>query len=98
MRTIILSKIAAKNLEKILDYLDAEWSEKVKVDFILTLDKSLFQACKHPLSYEKSQLKQGLHRCVVNKQITLYYTFDTKSIYVVTIFDTRQNPEKLKFK
>lgn len=95
MRIIVLSKLAARKLEELLSYLEAEWSEKVKSNFIHELDKSLLQACKYPLSYEKSQLKSGLHRCVVNKQTTLYYKFDSKKIYVVTIFDTRQHPKKL---
>ena len=69
---------------------------KVKYNFIERLDKSLKQISKYPLSCEKSQLKQGLHRCFVSKQTTLFYKFDTKRVYVVTIFDNRMNPEKLK--
>jgi plasmid stabilization system protein ParE len=98
MRVIVLSMLSARKIEELLSYLEAEWSEKVKANFIHELDNSLIQACKYPLSYEKSQLKPGLHRCVVNKQTTLYYKFDSKKIYVVTIFDTRQDPKLLRFK
>ena len=96
MRSIRLSKIATKKLESLLEYLEVEWSEKVKLNFIDKLDKSLKQISKYPLSYEKSQIKSGLHRCLVSKHTTLYYTFDTKKVYIVTIFDNRMNPEKLK--
>lgn len=96
MRSIILSKIAAKKLESLLEYLEVEWSEKVKLNFIDKLDKSLNQISKYPLSYEKSQVKPELHRCTVSKHSTLYYTFDTKRVYIVTLFDNRMNPEKLK--
>ena len=98
MRSIILSKIAAKKLESLLEYLEVEWSEKVKSNFIEKLDKSLKQISKYPLSCEKSQLKPELHRCIVSKQTTIYYKFDTKRIFVVTVFDNRMNPEKLKQK
>lgn len=96
MKTIVLSKIAAKKLENLLEYLEKEWSEKVKLNFIDKLDKSLKQISKYPLSYEKSQIKPELHRCLVSKHTTLYYTFDTKRVYIVTVFDNRMDPEKLK--
>ncbi len=96
MRSVVLSKTAANKLEILLKYLEVEWSEKVKHNFIEKLDNSIEQIRRYPLSCEKSQLKLGLHRCVVSKQTTLYYTFDTKRIFIVTIFDNRMNPNKLK--
>jgi len=96
MRSILLSRTAAKKLEILLNYLEEEWSEKVKQNFIVKLDNSLKQISKYPLSCEKSHIKQELYRCLITKQTTLYYTFDTKRIYVVTIFDNRMNPKKLK--
>lgn len=44
----------------------------------------------------KAQIKPEFHHCLVSKQTTLYYTFDKKRVYVVTIFDNRMNPKKLK--
>jgi plasmid stabilization system protein ParE len=96
MREIILSKTAAAKLENLLNYLETEWSERVKHNFIGKLDKSLKQIGKYPLSFENSQVKPNLHRCLVTKQTTLYYTFNIKRVYIVTIFDNRMNPEKLK--
>lgn len=96
MRSIVLSKTAARKLEMLLKYLEEEWSEKVKHNFIEKLDNSLEQINKYPLSYEKSQLKPELHRCLITKQTTLYYKFDSKRVYVVTLFDNRMNPKKLK--
>jgi plasmid stabilization system protein ParE len=95
MRSISFSRIAAKKLEILLNYLEEEWSEKVKNNFIVKLDKSLKQISKYPLSCEQSHIKPELHRCFVSKQTTLYYKFDTKRVYVVTIFDNRMNPKKL---
>jgi len=96
MRSISLSRTAARKLEILLKYLEEEWSEKVKQNFIVKLDNSLKQISKHPLSCERTQIKPDLHRCLVSKQTTLYYIFDTKRVYVVTIFDNRMNPKKLK--
>jgi plasmid stabilization system protein ParE len=95
MRRVVLSKRASQRLEQLLEYLETEWSEKVKDDFIGKLDKSLGVIKQFPSISEVSRLKKGLHRCVVSKQTTLYYQFDSKTIKVVAFFDTRMNPDKL---
>jgi plasmid stabilization system protein ParE len=95
MRTIKLSKLASKKLDLLLEYLEKDWSVKVKSDFIRKLDKSLNQIRKFPESTEKSEIKKDLHKCVITKQTSLYYKYDDKSIKVVTIFDNRMNLKKL---
>jgi plasmid stabilization system protein ParE len=96
MRTIKLSKRASKNLEILLEYLESEWSSKVKTDFIKKLDKSLKQIQKYPDSCQQTDFVKGLHMLVVTKQTSVFYRFDSKSISIVTIFDNRMNPKKLK--
>ena len=96
MRILILSKRASKRLEKLLEYLESEWSLKVRNEFIKKLDKSLIQIKKYPDSSPRSEIVKGLHKHVVTKQTTIYYRYDNKSISIVTIFDNRMNPSKLK--
>jgi plasmid stabilization system protein ParE len=96
MRKIILSKQASYRLKKLLEYLELEWSHKAKNDFIKKLDKSLNRIQKFPNSCPKTDAIKGLHMLVVTKQTSLFYRFDSKTIMVVTIFDNRMNPEKLK--
>ena len=96
MREIVLSKTAAIKLENLLNYLETEWSNRVKQNFIKKLDNSLTQIQAYPHSFEKSELKPNLYRCVITKQTSLYYKFDVKKVYIVTIFDNRMNPKKVK--
>ncbi|MEI6141305.1 MAG: type II toxin-antitoxin system RelE/ParE family toxin [Mariniphaga sp.] len=96
MRKIILSKRASKRLGKLLEYLELEWSLKVKNDFIKKLDKSFTQLQKLPESCPQSDLVKGLHMFVVTKQTSLYYRFDKNSVMIVTVFDNRMNPDRLK--
>jgi len=96
MRKIKLSKSASNKLEKLLYRLENEWSSRSKQNFIKKLDISLEQIKNHPLSTEKSEIRKGLNRCVVTKQTTLFYKFDTKTILIVTIFDNRMDPMKFK--
>jgi len=96
MRKVILSKRASNRLEKLLEYLESEWSLKVKNDFIKKLDKSLTQVQKIPESCQQTDFIKGLYMFVVNKQTSFFYRFDTKTITIVTLFDNRMNPERLK--
>ncbi|MFC5271977.1 type II toxin-antitoxin system RelE/ParE family toxin [Adhaeribacter terreus] len=95
-RKVILSKRAEKKLEQLFSYLTENWSEKVKADFVEKLDKIIETIRIQPESFQESEQQKGLHRCVITKQTTLFYRFNSKQIQIVTIFDTRQNPAKLK--
>ena len=96
MRKIILSKRASNRLDKLFEYLEHEWSLKVKDDFIKKLDKSLKQIQEFPESCQKTDFVEGLHMLVVTKQTSIFYRFDSKTIKIVTVFDNRMNPDKLK--
>ncbi|MCF8352665.1 MAG: type II toxin-antitoxin system RelE/ParE family toxin [Bacteroidales bacterium] len=96
MRKVIISKRASNKLAKLLEYLEKEWSLKVKNDFIEKLDKAVTQIRKYPKSAEESKAKSGLRKYVVTNQTTVFYRFDSKSVKIVTLFDNRMDPEKLK--
>ncbi len=95
-RKVKISKTAEKKLDKLFNYLLENWSLKVKSDFIKKLDKSIELIKSQPEMFPESYKNPGLHKCVITKQTTLYYRFNSKTIFVVTIFDTRQHPIKLK--
>ncbi|GAB1454457.1 hypothetical protein MASR2M47_45130 [Draconibacterium sp.] len=96
MRTILLSKRASRKLEDLFDYLESEWSQKVKSDFILRFDKSLKQIQKLPESCPQTRFAKGIRMLVITKQTSVFYRFDSRKIYFVSIFDNRMNPKKLK--
>lgn len=95
---VVLSKRAARRLDKLLIYLETTWSAQVKLDFINKLDKVLKQIQEYPESCQQTSYIQGLYRYVVSKQTSVFYRFDAKTIRIVTIFDNRLNPKKLKEK
>jgi plasmid stabilization system protein ParE len=94
MKEIVFSARARLKLELLLDYLETEWSLKIKHFFIARLDKALFQIAKMPESCPMSHKKKGVYKCVVNKQTSLYYRVTSKEIEIITLFDNRQNPSK----
>jgi len=96
-RTVKVSHTAEKKLEQLFDFLVKNWSVKVKNDFIRKLDKSINVIKVFPDSFPESEKEKGLRKCVITKQTTLYYRFNSTTINIVTIFDTRQNPDNLKW-
>jgi len=94
-REVIITKTAQKKLNTLFNYLLENWNSKVKSDFINKLDKNIDLIKQYPESFPSSKKRTGLHKCVITKQVTLFYRFNPKNIIVTTIFDTRQNPDKL---
>lgn len=94
-RKVIISKTAEKKLHKLFEYLITEWSVTVKSEFVKKLDSSIEIIKNQPEIFPESKKANGLRKCVITKQTTLYYRYNSKQINIVTLFDTRQNPNKL---
>lgn len=94
-REIIFSKNAEKSLIDLMEYLELKWSIKVRDKFISKLDKSIHLIQKEPEIFPKSQVNKNQYRCVLSKQTTIYYKYNSKQVRVLALFDTRQNPIKI---
>lgn len=94
-KTVVLSATAKTKLEALLVYLQREWSEKAKQEFIEKLDIKIKQVSRFPKSCPESATFKNLYKCVVTKQTTFYYRIKQKEIEVITLFDSRQDPQKL---
>ena len=95
---VFLSELAESKLLKLSEYLVEEWNMKVRKEFFKKFDNKINQIKLQPESCPKSNEIQGLYKCVVTKQNTFFYrlNLDKKEIEIITIFDTRMNPENLK--
>lgn len=82
-------------MDKLFEYLIENWSVNVKKEFVKKLDSSIEIIRNQPEIFPESKKGKGLKRCVITKQTTLYYRYNSDRINVVTIFDTRQDPKKL---
>ena len=89
---------ATNNLDSIVLYLEANWSENELKSFFRKLEKQLELLSIYPQAYPVSLKRMKVRRCVFTKNLAIYYTVDNGSIILLSIFDTRQHPGKLKFK
>lgn len=95
---VFLSELAESKLLQLSEYLLEEWNLKTRDKFISKLTDKIKQISSQPDSCPKSAKYQGLYKCVVTKQTTLYYRVlkQSNEVEIITIFDTRQNPDKLE--
>ena len=86
---------AKQDYESILDYLLSDFSLKEVEKFVTLTEDTLFLISKNPLMYPKAK-NENVRKCVLVKQVNLYYRVNKNQIEVLTFGDNRRNPEDLK--
>jgi plasmid stabilization system protein ParE len=94
--TIEWTAEAQNRLNAVFDYLESYWTPREVKKFAQRLDEALSLIIKFPFIYPASRQNSMVRRCVLTKQTSLYYKIDAEKILVITLFDNRQNPKKLK--
>ena len=95
MKQIVFSKKSENELQKLSKYLEIKFSVKVKNDFLDKFEKVIDSIQSNPETFPKSD-RNEYHKAVITKQTSIFYRFDEKRIRIVAVFDTRQNPNKIK--
>ncbi len=88
------SKEAEAKLNEILLYLVTNWTEREALKFLLKTERVVLLITKRPLIYPI--FKNDVRKAVLSKQTTLYYRVKGRKLLIVTLFDNRQSPKKLK--
>lgn len=96
--SVVVSERAERNLEEIVNYLEREWSVRVRDKYLLILKKKIKLISEKPLMYPASLKKKAVHRCVITKHSILYYRIQNDRVEVITIQDARRDPKKIKLK
>ena len=93
---IIWSDESLKNLDTLITYLEQNWTEKEIGKFLSNLDKRIKLISLNPLIFPSTPKSRNIRRSVLSKQTSIFYRITDDSIEILSIFDTRQNPDKLK--
>jgi len=94
---VIWTTEASEALNSNLDYLIAEWGAQVASEFLDRVDEVVDVIKSNPEIYPLINKNEQIRRCVVVKQITLYFrVVSTEEIYLLTFWNNFQNPEFLK--
>ena len=96
VKRLTFSPRAIENTKQIILYLKREWSDNSAKKFVNILREKISNIKEYPNSYNSLDGREDIRSCVITKQITLYYKVGKNKIDVVTLYDSRQNPDKLK--
>jgi len=91
---VIWSEKSVSGLRSIITYLEQNWSEKEIGKFIKRLDNQIQLITSYPFLFPSSPKSKKLRRSVLTKQTTIYYRVKPNVIEIISIFDTRQDPDK----
>jgi len=92
MMPVYLSQNAYDQLQDIVSYLENNWSEKIRDNFLSKLDTIFETISTFPYSFPESNAMLGLRKCVVSNQVTAFYRVDEvrKEIEIMAVLDNRQ--------
>ncbi len=93
---LIWSDEALENLKGIIEYLEKSWTTREIKKFARLLDKNLNLIRVNSKSFPKSGQSEDFWRAVISKQVSIIYQIENQGIQIISIFDNRQNPNRLK--
>jgi plasmid stabilization system protein ParE len=93
--SVVWSVEAINNLKEILEYLELKWTPRELKKFAQKLDHQIEIIKFQPLSFPLSK-KKNVRRAVMTKQTTIYYEIRGVELQIVSLFDNRKNPKRLK--
>ena len=80
-----------------LAYLESEWDINTFNKFLYRIDEVLKSISETPEIYPIKNEIERIHKCVVNKHITLYFRIvNSSQIDLISFWNTHQNPDNLK--
>lgn len=94
---IVWAVEAEDDLRLLIDYLSQNWNTEITLEYIDKLENNIQRIKTSPNLHTLINKELKIRKCVITEQNSLYYRFEGKTITLLRIFDTRQNPNTLKF-
>jgi len=92
---LIWSDEALVSLKNIIAYLEDHWTKREIKKFARLLDKQLNLIEQNPFTFPKSDTSEEYRKSVLSKRTTIYYKIMEYEVRIISIFDNRQNPDKI---
>jgi len=95
-KPVVLTAIAEQDLEHISNYLLDNWGMIVCDNFLSRFEQLCATISSAPGMFPVIYKKKKIRKCILTRQNTMYYREHADKIEIITIFDTRQDPNKLE--
>ncbi len=89
------TKRAVESFDNIVNYIEENWSTNSAKTFVQKTDNLLNQIAENPdmcQQIEGMDIKKG----VITSQTSVYYRVMNEAVRLITFWDNRRNPKKLK--
>jgi plasmid stabilization system protein ParE len=93
---VVWTQEAKDSFNENVFFLEREWNEAAIENFIERTDQCIAAIEKHPLLYPVINKKKGTHKCLITKQVSLYYRCRGNTVELITFRNNYRNPKNLK--
>lgn len=93
---LLWSERALTDLKNVIDYLTENWTQKEIRNFAQRLDKRLNLISVNPNLFPQTIKRKNVRKSVLTKHTAIYYKTEGNVVTLVTLFDSRQNPKRLR--
>lgn len=91
---IIVKKRFTNKVQKVLAYLEKEWSHKVAADFLIKIDRRFALLTKQPTIGKPSSKIKKIRGLLITRHNKLYYTIEDDKVIILNMYDTRMSLKK----
>jgi len=92
---VIWAPQAKKDFWNNIDYLEAEWSEIIALNFIRKVNSTIELLKNDNVLFIKTNFK-SVYKIVITKHISLYYRIENNNLELLRFWNTFQDTEKFK--
>jgi plasmid stabilization system protein ParE len=93
---ILWTDNALKELEKTIEYLEENWTDKELRNLAKSLEQTISLISQNPQIFQASKKKKDIRRAVILSLNSLYYRVSEDKVEILSFFGNRQNPKKRK--
>jgi len=93
---LIWSDRSLKEYDDLIYYLSNHWSEDIALRVMVEIDQTVLHIQASPEHFPFYSKRKKIKRCVASPQTSIYFKVYNDKLEILTIFDNRQNPKKLK--
>ena len=88
---------ALQDYEQVINYLLKAWSINAAIDFVNKLEEKIYYISLFPNVGIGSVKEPSIRSILITKHNRVYYQVHLTKILILDIFDTRQDPKKIKY-
>lgn len=95
---IVIKKRFTNKVQKVLVYLENEWSHKAAVDFLTKIDRRIDLLTKQPHIGAPSAKIKDVRGLLITRHNKMYYKISGNKVIILNMYDTRMNPKRNPYK